>query len=372
MAGAGSGDVAKLEGGDDHRGGTRDVIGESESRPPTSRGPPPAAPPAASRPPTGRTRRLGNGIDGVGLGIEGLRSAAGLTMTEAETNDLEGGRRARVGRRGPPRGTRRRTSRFRTGKALGGTLSAWLRNVVPFTILAVIVYLPLLGWQWWLVDHPQSWATADFDPINTVLELVLSFVLTATFVQAVFAQIRGTPMPMVRAVTAGLARLPAVIGVALVISMVTIATVLPGLLLGVTVQPELGMALTLPGMIVTLVLSCGWFVAVPVAVVESPGVIASLRRSWQLTRGLKWQIFVLLIVLGVMQGVGVSILGAMVAVSGGELDPAALDPKTFVLLMTGLAAVFGSIQSVAQAVVYHELRVEVEGMGEEELAAIFA
>ena len=66
----------------------------------------------------------------------------------------------------------------------------------------------------------------------------------------------------------------------------------------------------IPGLIIYTVL---WLV-VPVAVVERPGIVASLRRSSMLTKGYRWQIFGMVLILGVADGGGFSrLLGSQTA-----------------------------------------------------------
>ena len=63
--------------------------------------------------------------------------------------------------------------------------------------------------------------------------------------------------------------------------------------------------LVIPG----LVLSTIWWVAIPVAVVERPGTVASLRRSSELTKGVRWRIFGLFVAYLLVLFGGLSLVG---------------------------------------------------------------
>ncbi len=58
------------------------------------------------------------------------------------------------------------------------------------------------------------------------------------------------------------------------------------------------LACFVPGMIAALM----FYVAIPVSVIEGPGISESLRRSREMTDGYKKTIFLALIVVGMIQG----------------------------------------------------------------------
>jgi MFS family permease len=150
-----------------------------------------------------------------------------------------------------------------------------------------------------------------------------------------------------------------------------------GLLVGLGVA--LGMILLIvPGVILALM----WCVAAPVQVVEGPGVLASLGRSRELTRGHRWMILVLMIVFVVVAWV----VSAIVALSGlaatgfgGLLSLATQAPRfgSFIwfiqVVFQPLVGAFETLIAAAGvASLYYELRTVKEGAGAETLAAAFA
>jgi uncharacterized membrane protein len=106
-----------------------------------------------------------------------------------------------------------------------------------------------------------------------------------------------------------------------------------------------------------------WFVATPPCVVEQLGPFRSLGRSAQLTKGHRWKVFGLFIVLMLISAViggGVSMmlrqLGSPVLTAIGNL------------LWNG---VWGALYSIAVVVTYHDLRVAKEGVDIEHIASVF-
>jgi len=116
--------------------------------------------------------------------------------------------------------------------------------------------------------------------------------------------------------------------------------------------------LVVPGVMLLIASS----VAIPVLVEERPGVIASIKRSFELTRGSRWWILLLLVLL----------LFASSILSGARM---AAFPSTFGLVPAALESLFSAISSLIFSIflasLYLELRLIKEGVGAQGLAAIF-
>lgn len=230
---------------------------------------------------------------------------------------------------------------------IGRSFPIWLRNFVPFTILSLIVYLPLLVYAFVTFGGGEVTEAAEkrYDLISTVAGRLLDLIVTGAVVYGVFQQVRGQPAGLVDCLRVGLTRLLPVLGVGIIVGiLVALGTV----------------ALVIPGIILQLM----YWVAVPVAVVERLGVVGSMKRSAQLTSGVKGTIFLILLVLFLIQFA--VIFGVVVAAS-------ASDSAAFQVLITLLVAIpFGALTAVTNAVAYHDLRVAKEGVGIEELVRVFA
>ena len=111
-----------------------------------------------------------------------------------------------------------------------------------------------------------------------------------------------------------------------------------------------------------LILFCMFYVAVPVCVVERPGVFASLSRSAFLTKGYRWKVFGTLIVI-MIASIAVQYVARLILGSAG----------LYVLLFGAqvLNTVVGAFGSVLNGVIYYQLRVAKEGVDIETIARVF-
>jgi uncharacterized membrane protein len=117
--------------------------------------------------------------------------------------------------------------------------------------------------------------------------------------------------------------------------------------------------LIVPGIIAYVALS----VAVPVLVEERRTVTESMERSAALTKGTRWHIFLLLLILWIGYFMLAAGLGAAMIAAGGET----LQP----VIEAAAAAVLSLIMSAMTAALYVELRTVREGATTEGLSAIF-
>jgi hypothetical protein len=104
-------------------------------------------------------------------------------------------------------------------------------------------------------------------------------------------------------------------------------------------------------------------VAAPAAVVESRGVFASLRRSAVLTKGARGTIFGTYVIYGLIW-----------AIPGGALSitiELMHDATKQFFARSAFDLVMSSLTCVLPIVLYHELRETREGIGIDELAAVF-
>jgi hypothetical protein len=122
-----------------------------------------------------------------------------------------------------------------------------------------------------------------------------------------------------------------------------------------------------PGVIFSLM----WTVIMPVRVAENTGITATLGRSAELTRGHRGAIFLLDIMIGILAIVLDFVIRPL---SGLSLLTTAADtiPVTFIVLTAVVRIVTYMIGATLVASIYYELRVIKEGVGPEQLAAIFS
>ena len=247
------------------------------------------------------------------------------------------------------------------GDLLGQTLSIYFRNIVPFTVLGAIVLAPwaamVLG-----VQSRFDPSSRDFEPGDllamvavslgtSLLQMLLTFVLTGAVSYGVVQQLRGQPAGMGQALQMGLKSLGRSLGT--------------GFLVGLRVI-LFSLLLLIPGIMEAVRL----YVAIPAAVMEERGGSHAIERSKSLTDGSRWSIFgahvVLLIAGGMVAGM---IVFVTMMLSGGlttQPKSTAVDVVAIVLtiLTQGLTATMG-------AVAYFMLRRGKENVDPAAIASVF-
>ncbi|MDQ1155665.1 YciC family protein [Brevundimonas sp. SORGH_AS_0993] len=125
--------------------------------------------------------------------------------------------------------------------------------------------------------------------------------------------------------------------------------------------------LIVPGVLLSIV----WSVSAPALVMEKRGVFESLQRSRDLTRGYRWQVFGLLVIYIILSWiVGAAVAGLGVATGGSFMQ--GTPNLAFNLITQPLVNILSSVvASAGVASLYYELRTAKEGVGADNLRAIF-
>lgn len=251
--------------------------------------------------------------------------------------------------------------RFTVGSVIARTLSVWWKHVLAFTALSAVVYSPFAGafglFYGSLLGttgpRPEQLATYGIAVTAAmVVTVVLAVIQAGAVTYGTVRHLSGERVRVGAMLGAGLRRGLPVVGVGFV------------LWLGVVVGSIL---LLVPGVFL-LVAGC---VAVPAAVVERPGVLGAIRRSFALTRGRRWA----LLGAGITVLILVSILSAAAQVGAMALLSVLLPPlqaARWLIFASQLGNVlFSALPLIGIAVAYHELRVEKEGVDTAALARVF-
>jgi hypothetical protein len=243
--------------------------------------------------------------------------------------------------------------RFRLGPVVGRSFSILFGNIVPFGLLYLAVNAPSSLYSLTLAGT----SGADEDPGVRLLSLAegfLGLIAAAAVTYATVQELRGRRVAFSEFFGRGLAQGGAAIRVALLSGILLILAFI---------------ALIIPG----LILYTMWWVAIPVAVIERPGAMASLRRSADLTAGNRWRVFGLIIgfFLAIVIGGGLfgMATGAALIYAVGA-DQVGVDQATTIVAWLW-TAFFMAGQAVLTAVSYYYLRVAREGVGIDDIAAVF-
>lgn len=258
-----------------------------------------------------------------------------------------------------------RPATFRIGRVFGDTFNVLGRNLGLCIGLATIFSgIPTFLYQYFVgsrveaaIASAESGAAVppafDGTAVLTgvfvfVLYMVLASILQAALVRATIQDLNGQQATFADALGRAITMIVPIIGLSILVYL--------GVGFGF-------MLLFIPG----LYLLVRWSAAVPVLVQEQLGVLASMKRSSELTAGNRWRIFGLLVIVIVSLWVLQLVLGLLTL---------AIMPLLGAVVATGvvamLSAVLSGIISIAVAVSYVELRYVKEGTDVKELAEIFA
>lgn len=241
---------------------------------------------------------------------------------------------------------------FRVGDVIGRSFELFRRRFTSFLMLALIGFLPssLLGFVMHEPGTPEmnSEAALTF-AVSFVISLVCSALAAAAVTYGVVQELRGRSFTVSEALQAALGRLLPLIGVGLCVGLAIV----------------LGMvALIVPGLMVM----CLAYVAGPVCLVERQGVFASISRSAALTKGHRWQIFgivLLLFVISIVMGLVVGfVIGFGAALLGAT---SVVQPLVNAVSQT----LVGAFSAVLVGVLYFRLRTVKEGLDLDQVARVF-
>jgi hypothetical protein len=235
---------------------------------------------------------------------------------------------------------------FRIGRVFARTARLLARNAPIYVAISATAAMPsvLLAESGEKFGGHSAYAAVAWGVLAVVLALALGTLSQAVVVHAAFQDMCGRPVRLFESLRAGSGRLLAIVGLALGM----------GFFVGIGL-----LMLIVPGVVLLIM----WTVATPACVVERLGVGASMARSSDLTRGHRWQIFGMLILVGFVE----SIAGAGVKAALGVAGSAGL-VIAGTLLWNGLSGAFSAILAVAT---YHDLRVAKEGVDTGRIAAVF-
>lgn len=276
----------------------------------------------------------------------------------------------------PPRRRASRVGRpsFTPGRTISRTfqcLFANLASVVTLGLLALLpyalfeIFYPYPGESVGLGDGDAPMTSARLEElksavwfraiVSSLLQHIAGPLVAGAVTFCVFQNLRGKKASIGECVARGLRGMVPIL----------VASIVVGLAVGVGL-----MLLIVPGLIVWSM----WWVATPAIVVEEIGPVAALSRSAALTKGQRLNVFLTAFLLGLI-GIGVA-MAVMVPLELTRSDPSAIEGvvRPDPLYMTGILAVAlisMSLQGVASAVGYHDLRLHKEGIDEDELASVF-
>jgi hypothetical protein len=231
---------------------------------------------------------------------------------------------------------------FRIGRVFGRTFSLLSRNFPIYFVVATVAAVP--GAVFENSGSKASGASGAWSLLAFVLMLALNALSQAIMLHTAFQDMCGRSVSLIEGLRIGFSRFLPLIGLSICCGL----AIAFGALL-----------LVVPAFIFMTML----YVATPACIVERLGVFASMARSSALTKGHRWPVFAMILL--------VTIPGAVMAVVvKSALGLAGSVGLVMVgsLVWAGLASAFGVIFAVA---IYHDLRVAKEGIDTSQIAAVF-
>lgn len=257
---------------------------------------------------------------------------------------------------------------FRVGSVLDRGFKVYFGNFISFTAIMTVAFVPLLIYMGVLTS--DGFSLEDFEGgyqiIQQVAQFVLQTIATALLMFGTFQKLRGRRGSIGATIAVGFRRMFHALGTALLALIVALLPLAVLAFIAALVQQgeEAPIALAvIIGIVPTAIIYCMLWVAVPVAVVERTGVIGALRRAAFLTKGHRWGIFGLLLLLGLIGGGFGIIIG---------MGTAAMKDPMITMWATVVANIVASaLGATVTAVGYHDLRLVKDGISVEELESVF-
>ena len=224
---------------------------------------------------------------------------------------------------------------FRIGRVFNRTVGVLSRNFPIYFAVAALAAVPKA-----IVDKTSGgWQFLIF-----ILMAIAGPLALAIMAQAAFTDMSGRPVSLSEAVRVVFRRFLPLLGLTICMGL----AIFLGFLL-----------LIVPGVILVIM----WYVATPAFVIERLDISASMARSSALTKGHRWGIFGMLILLYISVAIVEVVIEHTLALTGstGLVTCGSL-------VWAGLSGAFGSVLAVAA---YYDLRVAKEGIDTRQLAAVF-
>ena len=214
------------------------------------------------------------------------------------------------------------------GNILATTYSLFIKNIWLITKLVVVIFAPLEIFKLLNFSTPHwNWQEA----LGTAaLSILCQTLISPSIIYSLFKlRQTGIAPSLTDAYRWGLSRL----------WKVFVVSLMSGILIGLGL-----ILLVIPGIILIM----GFEVVYPLATLENESAVGVLERSWQLTRGHRWHIFVVLFVLLI----GNLVLNFLISIPLGIVGALAVPVWPLAAAVAVLTDIISVIFTVASLVIY--------------------
>ena len=251
---------------------------------------------------------------------------------------------------------------FRIGHVFSQAAAVLSRNFLIFFVVALIAGSTRL-----LFTTVGTAAVLSRVPLGLSLSFVLSLLGQAIVVYAAFQDMRSRPVDIGEALHVALRRFLSIIGIAMCMGFAFIVVLaLPAALAGFFMRPHVYVAISIAvaiGIVAAVFLLTMWIVAIPACVVERRGPLSSIGRSSNLTKGHRWKVFGMLVLLFAVAALIGGVVRGLVGLAGSS-TLATLGNLAWIGL-------WGAFYATIVVVTYHDLRVAKEGVDVNQIASVF-
>lgn len=253
-------------------------------------------------------------------------------------------------------------TKFGVGKVLGTGFRIWIRNFVPFVVLTALMHSPIVIWGVLVVqgDHglEQIEHVIRFLGTSFYLAPLLDILVSAVLAYGVVMELQGQRVSIFACIATGFRRLFPALGTTISACICIAAGGFAGALPGFVIDSEVGVGIS--ACLVALYFYSMFYIAPQASVIDRAGMGDALLRSQALTRGHRFAIIgLLLLLLALAFGLTILLLAIPVGL------------RALVYLDLARSVLVGSLSATMAGVAYYFLRAEKEGTSATELAVVF-
>jgi len=261
---------------------------------------------------------------------------------------------------------------FRVGNVMSGAWRLFAGNLLFFLLAPIVIYaIMMVGFTVFFTTLSLAgWAGGSALVIGLGVGLAVIVVLSVTMVcqglllLGAFQRLRGQPLNVGQVLQRVFAKLGPLLGLSILWALALVVAIFFGAMLSAILGSLVGplvLVLIPATYAVAAYIIVVWAVVVPACVVEDRGAFDSIIRSADLTKGCRWKIFGIMLLLGVLSIIAGIVQQQLIAFS---------QPAAGVFAVVWLL-VWISYWNCNIIMIYHDLRVAKEGVDTEQIAAIF-